>query len=40
MPPIFFEDEKRVEKVKKYEERHSKQAPYMWFYLNIVLTKK
>jgi hypothetical protein len=39
MPPMFFDDNQRVNQVKEYERMHSSQAPYVWFYLTVVLTK-
>ncbi len=39
MPPMFFDDENRVEQVKEYEKMHAKQEPYLGFYLTVVLSK-
>lgn len=39
MPPMFFKDKKRVEQIREFEKYHSKQKPYIWFYLTIVLSK-
>jgi len=39
MPPMFFKDDKRVEQVKEFEKWHSKQKPYIWFYLTVILKK-
>jgi hypothetical protein len=29
MPPMFFDDNQRVNQVKEYERMHSSQAPYV-----------
>jgi hypothetical protein len=29
MPPIFFDDEERVNQVKEYEKSHAEHKPYM-----------
>lgn len=40
MSPMFFDDEKRAKQAVDFEVWHSKTAPYIWFYLTVVLTKK
>jgi hypothetical protein len=39
MPPMFFDDEERVAKVKEYERSHSEYKPYMGNYLVFILSK-
>lgn len=39
MPPIFFDNEDRVNQAIDYEKAHCKHKPYLWHYLVFVLSK-